>query len=463
MLKKIKGFTSAALAGIMTLSLCQGVMAEEKPAEIGKLYVVENEKPISTETAPSEIAKLYVVKDEEKPISVQINGVYAENLEATPFIENNSVQISTEDAKTLFGAEYAYEGNVAIREVAEKAGYTVGWDATNRAVIAVDKEKLLEDIGEFTLMDKYNEYSKKFLEDNYAMGGNFNFDVSMTDPEINQSTSVKGSGILDAVTSDNKIDMSASMNFDFSELKDLSEADMGLVNLLKNVNFDYKMDMNTGKIYLQSKELQKAMEISETAWISIDLQELFNSYMPGFDFKELLNTAQTGSYKDVVKSQLDMLPAFNTVNDYEVMKTALSLFNDASFTKNGNVYTSKTTVGDATTGLSENTLVMTVDDNDNVIAYSMDSVTTVPNVMSMTISASADEDNNMVSKIDIDMTGLLKLAMTMNAKYVETETVATGAPEANAEIIDLNEIIANNMMELETATPETAVEVSPAA
>lgn len=461
MLKKIKGFTSAALAGIMTLSLCQGVMAEEKPAEIGKLYVVENEKPISTETAPSEIAKLYVVKDEEKPISVQINGVYAENLEATPFIENNSVQISTEDAKTLFGAEYAYEGNVAIREVAEKAGYTVGWDATNRAVIAVDKEKLLEDIGEFTLMDKYNEYSKKFLEDNYAMGGNFNFDVSMTDPEINQSTSVKGSGILDAVTSDNKIDMSASMNFDFSELKDLSEADMGLVNLLKNVNFDYKMDMNTGKIYLQSKELQKAMEVSDTAWLCLDLQELFNSYMPGFNFKELLNTAQTGSYKDVIKSQLDMIPAFNTVNDYETMKAALSLFNDASFTKEGNVYTSKSTVGDATTGLSENTLVITVDDNDNVIAYSMDSVTTVPEVMSMTIKASADENNIMTSKIEMDMTGLLKLAMTMNAKYVTTTKTATGAPEAGAEIIDFMELV--GPVDIETTTPETAVEVSPAA
>lgn len=461
MLKKSKRFASAALAGIMTLSLCQGVMAEEKPAEIGKLYVVENEKPISTETAPSEIAKLYVVKDEEKPISVQINGVYAENLETTPFIENNSVHISTEDAKTLFGADYAYDGDVAIREVAEKAGYTVGWDATNRAVIAVDKEKLLEDIGEFTLMDKYNEYSKKFLEDNYAMGGNFNFDVSMTDPEINQSTSVKGSGILDAVTSDNKIDMSASMNFDFSELKDLSEADMDLVNLLKNVNFDYKMDMNTGKIYLQSKELQKAMEISETAWISIDLQELFNSYMPGFNFKELLNTAQTGSYKDVIKSQLDMIPAFNTVNDYETMKAALSLFNDASFTKEGNVYTSKSTVGDATTGLSENTLVITVDDNDNVIAYSMDSVTTVPEVMSMTIKASADENNIMTSKIEMDMTGLLKLAMTMNAKYVTTTKTATGAPEAGAEIIDFMELV--GPVDIETTTPETAVEVSPAA
>ena len=183
--------------------------------------------------------------------------------------------------------------------------------------------------------------------------------------------------------------------------------------------------------------------------------------MPGFDFKELLNTAQTGSYKDVVKSQLDMLPAFNTVNDYEVMKTALSLFNDASFTKNGNVYTSKTTVGDATTGLSENTLVMTVDDNDNVIGYSMDSVTTVPNVMSMTISASADEDNNMVSKIDIDMTGLLKLAMTMNAKYVTTTKTATGAPEAGAEIIDFMELV--GPVDIETTTPETAVEVSPAA
>lgn len=461
MLKKSKRFASAALAGIMTLSLCQGVMAEEKPAEIGKLYVVENEKPISMETAPSEIAKLYVVKDEEKPISVQINGIYAENLETAPFIENNSVQISTEDAKTLFGEEYAYEGNVAIREIAEKAGYTVGWDATNRAVIAVDKEKLLEDIGEFTLMDKYNAYSNKFLEDNYTIGGDFNFDMSLTDIKSGETTPVKGSGTIDGITSGNKLDMSSSMNFDFSQIPNLTEEDKALIDSLSAFNVEYKMDMETGKIYFKSPELQKAMEVSDTAWLCLDLQEMFQSYMPGFDFKELLNTAQTGSYKDVVKAQLDMLPAFNTVNDYETMKTALSLFNDASFTKNGNVYTSKTTVGDATTGLSENTLVMTVDDNDNVIGYSMDSVTTVPNVMSMTISASADEDNNMVSKIDIDMTGLLKLAMTMNAKYVETETVATGAPEANAEIIDFMELV--GPVDIETTTPETAVEVSPAA
>ena len=310
-------------------------------------------------------------------------------------------------------------------------------------------------------MDKYNAYSNKFLEDNYTIGGDFNFDMSLTDIKSGETTPVKGSGTIDGITSGNKLDMSSSMNFDFSQIPNLTEEDKALIDSLSAFNVEYKMDMETGKIYFKSPELQKAMEVSDTAWLYLDLQEMFQSYMPGFDFKELLNTAQTGSYKDVVKAQLDMLPAFNTVNDYETMKAALSLFNDASFTKEGNVYTSKSTVGDAATGLSENTLVMTVDDNDNVIAYSMDSVTTVPNVMSMTMKASADKDNVMTSKIDMDMTGLLKLAMTMNAKYITTTKTATGAPEAGAEIIDFMELV--GPVDIETAAPETAVEISPAA
>lgn len=430
MFKKSKRFASAALAGVMTLSLCQGVMAEEKP------------------------------------ISIQVNGVYAENLTTAPYIKDNSVHISSADAKTLFGAELSSDTDVALREVAEKEGYTIGWDAENKAVVAVDKAKLLENIGEFTIMDKYIDYSRKLSEDNYILEGTFN--VTYNDKTTAGSTAELGklTGTISGVSSDNKVDMSTVMNLNLSEklLSEMSESDKDLLNILKNITINYKADLNAGKMYLNAPEIQKAFEISENTWICLDLQQLFNTVSEStgasFNFTDLLKTSIEGSYKDTNKIILDMM-SFNTVNDYEIAKNILSMFSDSTFTKNGNVYTAKSTTGDATTGISENILSLTVDENENVIAYDMTSTTTVENALSMVFKMSADKDNNMPMTLNFEIPGLFSMIMDMNLKYTSTDKVATGTPDSNAQIIDLMQLFLSNITQFDTAaevsvTPVTA-------
>lgn len=418
MFKRGKRFASAALTGIMTLSLCQGVMAEEKP------------------------------------ISIQVNGVYAENLTTAPYIKDNSVHISSADAKTLFGAEVS-DSDVALREVAEKEGYTIGWDAENKSVVAVDKEKLLEDIGEFTIMDKYMDYSRKFSEDNYMLEGTFN--ISCTDKSTAENTAELGkiTGTISGVSSDNKIDMSTVMNLNFSEelLAEMTESDKDLLNAFQNITIQYKADLNSGKMYLNAPEIQKTLlNMPENTWVCIDLQQLFNSVSTttSFNFTDLLKTSIEGSYKDTNKIMLDMM-SFNTVNDYEIAKNILSMFSDNTFTKNGNVYTSKSTIGDTTTGVSENILSLTVDENENVVAYDMTSTTTVENALSMVFKMSADKDNNMPMTFNFEIPGLVSMVMDMNLKYTPTDKVATGAPDANAQIIDLMQLILSNIAQFDTA------------
>lgn len=418
MFKKSKRFASAALAGVMTLSLCQGVMAEEKP------------------------------------ISIQVNGVYAENLTTAPYIKDNSVHISSADAKTLFGAEVS-GSDVALREIAEKEGYTIGWDAANKAVIAVDKEKLLEDIGEFTIMDKYMDYSRKFSEDNYMLEGTFN--ISYNDKSTAENTAELGkiTGTISGVSSDNKIDMSTVMSLNFSQelLSEMTESDKDLLNVFQNITIQYKADLNSGKMYLNAPEIQKnLLNIPENTWVCIDLQQLLNSVSTttSFSFTDLLKASTKGSYKDLAKIQLDMT-SFNTVNDYEIAKNILSMFSDNTFTKNGNVYTSKSTIGDATTGVSENILSLTVDENENVIAYDMTSTTNVENALNMVFKMSADKDNNMPMTFTFEIPELVSMVMDMNLKYTPTDKVATGTPDANAQIIDLMQLILSNIAQFDTA------------
>ena len=432
MFKKSKRFASAALAGVMTLSLCQSVMAEEKP------------------------------------ISIQVNGVYAENLTTAPYIKDNSVHISSADAKTLFGAELSPDTDVALREVAEKEGYTIGWDAENKAVVAVDKAKLLEDIGEFTIMDKYMDYSRKFSEDNYMLEGTFN--ITYNDKSTAGSTAELGkiTGTISGVSSDNKVDMSTVMSLNLSEklLSEMTESDKNLIKSLQNINIQYKADLNECKIYLNSPEIQKILGVSENAWACLDLQQLFNSVSTttSFNFTDLLNVSIEGSYKDTNKMLLDMM-SFNTVNDYEIAKNTLSMFSDNTFTKNGNVYTSKSTIGDATTGVSESILTLTVDENGNVIAYDMTSTTNVENALNMTFKISADKDNNMPTTFNFEIPGLVSMNMDMNLKYTTTDKAATGIPDSNAQIINLTELILSNMTTYDTATEVnvTEVTVTPAA
>ncbi len=429
MFKKGKRFASAALAGIMTLSLCQGVMAEEKP------------------------------------ISIQLNGVYAENLTSAPYIKDNSVHISSADAKTLFGAEVSSDSDVALREVAEKEGYTIGWDAENKAVIAVDKEKLLEDIGEFTIMDKYMDYSRKFSEDNYMLEGTFNIAYNDKTTAENTAELAKVTGTISGISSDNKIDMSTVMNLNLSEklLSEMSESDKDLLNVLQNITINYKADLNEGKMYLNAPEIQKIFEISENTWICLDLQQLFNTVSAStgtsFNFTNLLKTSTEGSYKDINKMLLDMM-SFNTVNDYEIVKNTLSMFSDSTFVKNGNVYTSKSTTGDATTGIFENILSLTVDENDNVIAYDMTSTTTVENALSMVFKMSADKDNNMPMTLNFEIPGLFSMIMDMNLKYTSTDKVATGTPDSNAQIIDLMQLFLSNITQFDTATEVSVTPVT---
>lgn len=400
MLKRVKRTMSAFVAGAMVFSTCQTAMAEQLP-----------------------------------PVAIQIDGALAENLTTAPFIENNYVYISSDDAKAIFGKDFNSDENVSLRKVAEESGYTVGWDAINRTAIAVNKDKLLDSIGDFTIMDKYNEYSQQFNEKNYAIEGSFTFDINMSDLEGTVKIPVDGNGTITGLTSGNKAEMAIDINFDFSALADSLGEDVSSINL-NNITVEYKMDLDSGLIYFHSAELQTALGVSADAWLSIDLQQILNLSGTDLNIADLMKKVQNGSYKDLVKTQVDAM-SFNNVGDYEVAKSALSLFSDDTFTKNGNTYTSKSVVGNSEAGLSENTLILTVNDNDKVIAYSVTSKASVSNLISMEITASTDADLNSTAKLNYSIPGLVEMNMDMGMKYTETNDVTTGTVDENTEVIDL--------------------------
>ena len=260
---------------------------------------------------------------------------------------------------------------------------------------------------------------------------------SFNTSEINLTVKipVDGNGTITGLTSGNKAEMAIDINFDFSALADSLGEDVSSINL-NNITVEYKMDLDSGLIYFHSAELQTALGVSADAWLSIDLQQILNLSGTDLNIADLMKKVQNGSYKDLVKTQVDAM-SFNNVGDYEVAKSALSLFSDDTFTKNGNTYTSKSVVGNSEAGLSENTLILTVNDNDEVIAYSVTSKASVSNLVSMEITASTDADLNSTAKLNYSIPGLVEMNMDMGMKYTETNDVTTGTVDENTEVIDL--------------------------
>ena len=414
MLRKIKQIFSAFLIASTTLSLNNFVFAEEI---------------------------------NETPVNIQINGTFENKFDYQPIMRDNVVYISSYDANKIFGIENSDNEEIAIRKVAEEKGYLIGWDSDDNSVVLIDKDKLLQDIGEFNILNKFMDYSKNLEKQSNILTGTISADYSAFDTETNTYIPIKITGNIDGLTSDNNADIKSEINYDFSSI--IPQEDLLSLSTIKNININCKIDNNSGKLYIQIPQIQSIFGINETTWFCLDIQQLLDIANPDFNlnYKDFLNL---DNYKDIVKNNIDYTLNNNTLlNDiytYEALKSVFSMYNDNSFIKEGNIYKSSFSINNEDVNYTIN-LNINVDENDSIISYNTSQQISSPNLINLEINSSLDEQNNINVLFNIDMENLLKYKFDANIKLIPTQDKPNYVPDTNSEIINIIDLLTSDIDE----------------
>lgn len=360
----------------------------------------------------------------EKLISVTKNGsTQSLEMDVAAYIQNNRMI-------------------VPARFVAQAFDCYVGWDADSRSVLILDIEGLLSsNNAQYTLMDKYLDYANEFSL-NYAVSGTFNFSVEIDDEGT--KIPVVSNGTINAVYDSNAVNLELGMTTDITKIVAQMTAEDALdpqttimLNMLKNINIEYILNISKGMIYIRSSLLSTVLGEDEETWFSIDMKTLLSDSVSDTSYSELLATNNDDiSFEDYVLAACKMYP----LTDVETAKTMAevltfinTVFSDAAFVKNGDTYTtSKSLVEDGVTGAFSFSLTL---NNDAVTSFALTMNATGDDKSTMDLKYSMNASNKMDISMTLVMPDLLNFSFTAALQYTKATAPAATAPEAGSTIV----------------------------
>ncbi len=358
---------------------------------------------------------------------------------------------------------------VPVRFAAQALGCAVGWDQEAYTAIIVDTDKLVEKALEgkqFTYLDKYTDYSKRFNE------GIWNTDMTLT----GRGTMTTGDIVMTlpfsaqakGITQDQaKLEMDMNMKIDMSSLTEQikaeaqatgESAEMGdqlqaMIDALgkEGISLSIRGDITEGKLaMLMEGEALTQMGMPQNTWFSMDLAAM--TQQTGLDYASLLtmSTSQTFDPAALVKTFLTtMTPTAATNEGYGISyqtfvdsaeNVALAL-SDKGFTKKGSDYTCS-----IDGGLNKLSLTLTMK-NGKVVGYSMVMTMTQTvgessayTVMDMTVNEK-DQFSATMTMDMADTTSTMNMEMELTGGYTKGKTAPQTQPPEGVGIIDMNALI----------------------
>lgn len=190
---------------------------------------------------------------------------------------------------------------VPVRFVSQALGAAVGWDAAERTVVILEREKLLQRYqGQFTVLEQYLQHWD-LGQGSWALAGNWAFalQVSGTDLDTDQQAELPLAFTveLEELASADAVNMDAAVQLDGDELATwlqesgrLDEAIADKLGRLKNFRLQCILDVGQGRWYVKS-ELLDLLEGQQDAWYSLDIAD----FLDGADYaryKQLLAVVQ---------------------------------------------------------------------------------------------------------------------------------------------------------------------------
>ena len=124
---------------------------------------------------------------------------------------------------------------VPVRFASQALGAAVGWDADDRTVVILERDKFINRYkGQFTVLEQYIKHWDFVGEQNLALTGSFNFNMTVTDEdyETGRKTEIPMALTMElqSLTSDTRVNYDAAVKLDLDKLVELAEQEFGPVD-----------------------------------------------------------------------------------------------------------------------------------------------------------------------------------------------------------------------------------------
>lgn len=338
-----------------------------------------------------------------------------------------------------------------VRFAAQALGAGVGWDSKTKTVQIVDPRQLEKTYGKkFSLMDRYIKEASDLQGAALSFSGKLNLNLSVS--QNGQLIPIGLSGAVSGGSDQQLANMKASFSLELDKLlkelgAQISAEDQAQLDQLKNMEMNYIVNLNTGMIYLNAPVLAElgAAPKADT-WYSASINEFYQDALGlDIDFASLMKDQQSLSTFQALMRGLTAGVNLNDSDAYNQIVEALDvcedLLGDKAFVKNGDTYTSKTSLSQngaqaaiqidlkeiqgKLSGLSMN-LTLSEGENQMTMQLSQDA-----KQVSMTFKLQADAGAGASVSMDFDY----------SVEYSPLKDKLQQEPPAGADIRNLNELI----------------------
>lgn len=333
---------------------------------------------------------------------------------------------------------------VPVRFAAQSLNANVGWDGNAQTVVIVDKATLKNSMkGQYTLMEKYNKFSKEFEKGTKAVKGTLKFNMEVANGFGADATMIPISGTIkvDGITTADVASMKMATELNMEKLAqalqaagDMDEEDKAAMEALKAFDMDIIANMETGKVYVKTPLLAMA-GIDGNAWYVLNLKELLDG--TGMDLQSLLNSAAKSTYEEQMIAMLDTLPMNDAAGCQAMLQTIIQ-YQDKNFRQVGNSYVSTMKVN--TDGVATSVSLTLKCSGDTVTgAQQATSVYmgTAP-IMTMTTEQSGSKTT---LNMNMNVQGILTMKVNGDINYSATTAQPQKAPAAGEKTVNMMEAL----------------------
>lgn len=464
MKKTLRKVLSLALALAFALSL-GAAAAPEGPA----LSVVLNGQPMSFTDAQPVLkdGRVYVpyravfeALGAEVSYAASAKTVSAQRGDTTVVFAVGANQVVvTENGKSetvqVDAAPYIDEASgrtmVPVRFAAQALGAGVGWDKETKTAQIIDVKKLEQTYGgKFALMDRYIKDSADLQGAALSFSGKLNLNLSVR--QDGQLIPVAMTGVISGGSDQKLANMKANFSLELDQLlkelgSQVSAEDQSQLDKLKNMEINYIVNLNTGMLYFNAPVLAEigAAPKADT-WYSASLNEFYKETL-GLDIdfaallqdKQSLSTCQTLLQSMTAGVDMDDPEAYQQLT--EALNACENLLGDKAFVKNGDTYTSKTS-------LSQNggqvSFQLDLKENQGKLSgLSMDlNVSEEENQLTMKVSQDA-KTVSMVFQLQAEAGDDSSVSMDCDysIEYSPLQGKLEQEPPAGADVRNLNELV----------------------
>ena len=331
---------------------------------------------------------------------------------------------------------------IPVGLVADALDYNVGWDGNTATVMIDDVDAILAaNTATYEWMDRYMEYGRKYTQDACQVTGGYQMEFTAKDAVEEGRFTWKGDYTM--LQSQKALQFDTDMEFHTSAS---SQGDASLdMNASMDVDAAMRMDLETGKLYFQSKALSGMLGAEKLdSWYLLDLKNTMDGLYGSGYYQELLALAyqqNDGGFGEVLAMLLrEVTPVSPDMTTKDMPQLYNQLFSDQAFQKSGSSYVSSF----QWEGMDV-TFTLFTNGGSQVNGYAMEMSASVPGGLSMTMTASMKNDKMEMNMEIHDTMMEMDMTMTMDGVYRRSGTKPAGAPPAGAEVVDVMDLMLSMM------------------